>query len=231
MQLSLILLFIPLTFINSQSTAPIWPNYFTYQWTMAHVYDDIQLPPYSTIPMLNTTVGRGRTYYDWSLPAMIEYYYDICIPIFEATSNNFTCNFLNVNEIAYLVVTDPRATGRPPCCIYQNPWNPPAPDFLQKAPGAKYNGTGVFYTRPVRWWVLDDPQDPAGPFGYSFFEDTCKSSSSLTPENMMCTPSQFFFRATTGFASQFFDNYKVEKPDPSVFTVPDSCIDAQPCDV
>ncbi|CAF2461586.1 unnamed protein product [Rotaria sp. Silwood2] len=229
MQLSLILLFIPLTFINGQPPAPIWPNYFTYQWTMAHVYDDIQLPPYNTIPIANTTVGRGRTYYDWSLPAMIEYYYDICIPIFEATSNNFTCNFLNANGIAYLVVTDPRATGRPPCCIYQNPWSPPAPDFLQKAPGVKYNGTGVFYTRPVFWWVLDDPQDPAGPFGYSFFEDTCRSSS--TSKNLMCTPSQFFFRATSGFASQFFDDYRVEKPDPSVFTIPDSCSNAQPCDV
>ena len=62
----------------------------------------------------------------------------------------------------------------------QKPWNPPAPDFLQKASGAKYNGTGVYYTRPVFWWVLDDPEDPAGPFGYSFFEDTCRSSSSLT---------------------------------------------------
>jgi hypothetical protein len=229
MQLSLVLLSITFTIINSQHTAPIWPNYFTYQWTMAHVYDDIQLPPYSTIPTVNTTIGRGRTYYDWSLPAMIEYYYDICIPIFEATTNNFTCNFLNVNETAFLVVTDPRATGRPPCCIYQKPWNPPAPDFLQKAAGVKYNGTGLYYARPVLWWVLNDPQDPAGPFGYSFFEDTCQPSS--TTENTMCTPSQFFFRATTGFASQFFDNYKIEKPNPNVFAIPDSCLNAKECDV
>jgi len=228
MQFSLVLLIISLTIITSQRTAPIWPNYFTYQWTMAHVYDDIQLPPYDSIPTVNTTLGRGRTYYDWSLSAMIEYYYDICIPIFESTSNNFTCNFLNVNGTAYIVVPNPRATGRPPCCIFQKPWNPPAPDFLQKAAGVKYNGTGVYNTRPVLWWVLDDPQDPAGPFGYSFFEDTCRSSS--TVENMMCTPSQFFFRATTGFASQFFDNYAVEKPDPSVFSIPDSCNNAKECD-
>ncbi|CAF1329472.1 unnamed protein product [Rotaria magnacalcarata] len=227
MHFSFVLLSISLTLINADPTPPTWPNYFTYQWTMAHVYDDIQLPPYNTIPLVNTTIGRGRTYYDWSLPAMVEYYYDICIPIFEATSNNFTCNFLNVNGVAYIVVTDPRATGRPPCCIFQKPWSPPAPNFLQTAAGVKYNGTGVLYTRPVYWWVLDDPEDPAGPFGYSFFEDTCRSSST----NMNCTPSQFFFRATTGFASQFFDDYKVEKPDPSVFAIPDSCNTAQECDV
>lgn len=226
MRLSYLLSFIALTIVNSQTTAPIWSNYFTYQWTMAHVYDDIQLPPYSEIPIKNTTLGRGRTYYDWSLPAMIEYYYDICIPIFETTSNNFTCNFLNVNGTAYIVVNDPRATGRPPCCIYQKPWNPPAPDFLQKAPGVQYNGTGVYYSRSVLWWVLNDEHDPAGPFGYSFFQDTCQPS---TNENISCTPSQFFFRATTGFASQFFDNYKVEKPDPKVFAVPNSCIDAKEC--
>jgi hypothetical protein len=229
MKLLLLSLFITLTVLNGQQIAPIWPSYFTYQWTMAHIYDDIQLPPYSTIPTVNTTVGRGRTYYDWSLPAMIEYYYDICIPIFEATNNNFTCNFLNVNNTAFLVVTDPRATGRPPCCIFGKPWSPPAPDFLQKAAEVKYNGTGVFYNRPVLWWVLDDPQDPAGPFGYSFFEDTCQPSSSNG--NITCTPSQFFFRATTGFASQFFDNYKVEKPNPVVFDIPESCLTAKECDI
>lgn len=228
MYFGLTLLSIALTLITAAPTAPVWPNYFTYQWTMAHVYDDIQLPPYSTIPFANTTLGRGRTYYDWTLPipAMIEYYYDICIPIFETTSNNFTCHFLNANGTAYIIVPDPRATGRPPCCIYQKKWSPPAPDFLQHAPGVTYNGTGVFYKRPVFWWVLNDPQDPAGPFGYSFFEDTCSSSSGQTT----CTPSQFFFRATTGFASQFFDDYRVEKPDPSVFVIPDTCRDATDCD-
>ncbi|CAF0904993.1 unnamed protein product [Adineta ricciae] len=225
-----IVLFIGFTLASSQPTPPVWPNYFTYQWTMAHVYDDIQLPPYSTIPTANTTTGRGRTYYDWSIRSMIEYYYDICIPIFEATTNNFTCNFLNTNGTAYLVVTDPRATGRPPCCIFGKPWSPPAPDFIRTAAGVKYNGTGVFYDRPVLWWVLDDPQDPAGPFGYSFFEDTCRSSSAAANDKT-CTPSQFFFRATTGFASQFFDNYIVEKPDPSVFAIPDSCLTATECDV
>lgn len=229
MYFSIVLLILAFGMTTSQRVAPVWPNYFTYQWTMAHVYDDIQLPPYDYIPTINTTVGRGRTYYDWSLPAMIEYYYDICIPIFEATSNNFTCNFLNANGTAYLVVTDPRATGRPPCCIYQNPWSPPAPNFLSTAPGVKFNGTGVYGSRPVLWWVLDDPEDPAGPFGYSFFEDTCRSSSD--DPNLSCTPSQFFFRATTGFASQFFDSYRVEKPDPSVFKIPDVCLTAKECDV
>ncbi len=219
MSLAFFFLFITLTLIHSQHIAPIWPNYFTYQWTLAHVYDDIQLPPHSTIPIFNTTIGRGRTCYGWSLPAMIEYYDDICIPNFESTSNNFTSNFLNVNGTAFLVVPDPRATGRPPCCIFGKPWNPPAPDFLQKAAGVKYNGTGAFYIRPVFWWVLDDPEDPAGPVGYSFFQDTC-SSSSITP-NLTCTPSQFFFRGTTGFASQLFDNYKVKKPHPSVFAIPE----------
>jgi hypothetical protein len=229
MHLPSLLLVLTFTLIESQRTAPVWPPYFTYQWTMAHVYDDIQLPPYDYIPSQNTTVGRGRTYYDWSLPAMIEYYYDICIPIFESTSNNFTCNFLNVGGVAYLLVNDPRATGRPPCCIYQKPWNPPAPDFLRTAAGVKFNGTGVYGSRPVLWWVLDDPEDPAGPFGYSFFEDTCRESS---PEgDVMCTPSQFFFRGTTGFASQFFDHYAVRKPDPGVFIVPDVCTNASACAV
>jgi hypothetical protein len=48
---------------------------------------------------------------------------------------------------------------------------------------------------------------------------------------MMCQPSQFFFRGTTGFASQFFDNYRIEKPNSTVFAIPDSCLTAKECDV
>ncbi|CAF0885981.1 unnamed protein product [Didymodactylos carnosus] len=201
----------------------MWPPYFSYDWIMAHVYDNIQLPPYESIPKQNVTLGQGTTYYDWPTRAMIEIYKDYCIPVFQ-TDTNFTCNLLNVDSIAYIIVTDARQTKRPPCCIYQNPWNPPAPDFLQPGKGVKYNGTGIFIDdsgaeRPVVWWGIADPTTP---FGYSFFLDTCKFPS--------CVPSQFFFSAVTGFASQFFSNYSLERPPSSVFTIPPECTSAKPCD-
>ena len=61
---------------------------------------------------------------------MREQYYDFCVPIFP-NGSNWKCDFLNTQGVSFLVMYEDRPINQPPCCIFEKPWMPPAPDFLQ----------------------------------------------------------------------------------------------------
>jgi hypothetical protein len=64
--------------------------------------------------------------------SMVEQYYDFCVPIFPA-GNNWTCHFVNTQSVSYLVTFEDRPENQPPCCVFENPWYPPAPNFVEIA--------------------------------------------------------------------------------------------------
>jgi hypothetical protein len=66
---------------------------------------------------------------------MIEIYKDFCIPIFTLPTTNydFPCNFLNVNNISYLINTGTPTKERPACCIFQKDFHPPLQTFAVDA--------------------------------------------------------------------------------------------------
>jgi len=100
--------------------------------------------------------------------------------------------------------------------IFEKPWNPPAPDFLQNS-GATYNGSSVVDWQLVNWWTLMDPQ--AGLFGYAF----------TTPG----VPASFYFEGivgeTFGWATQNFFNFQDIEPPTGTFDIPDYCSAAPVC--
>ena len=83
---------------------------------------------------------------------MIEIYDSHCVPIFEG-STSWPCHFLNTNKTAYLI-TFTASAHRPPCCIFQQPFYPPPPNFLDNVP---YNGTSLLAGRTVNWWGFPGP--------------------------------------------------------------------------
>ncbi len=196
--------------------APIWPTYFQTNWILAHIQDELK-PPYPTIPISpSTRLGKGMTYYNWNNQSMLEDYYNFCVPIFEEEERkNLPCKFLNTNGTSYLL-------QRGTCCIFGQPWNPPNPNFLNEIQSPYFStSNGTVIGRNVNWFILADPSDEAGPFGYSFYKDSCSNNT--------CAPAEFYFRAITGFAAQFFNNFQVKQPDASIFTIPSYCSGAPSC--
>lgn len=57
---------------------------------------------------------------------MIEQYFDFC-----ANGSNWKCHFLNTQGVSYLVMFEDRPPNAPPCCVFENPWYPPAPNFIE----------------------------------------------------------------------------------------------------
>lgn len=96
-------------------------------------------------------------------------YHDSCVPIFP-NGSMWSCDFLNVGGVSYLLQHEDRAPGQPECCIFLKPWNPPAPGFVQ-ASGAKFLKNTTINGRVSRWWQADVPQSAGGPFGYGFYDN------------------------------------------------------------
>ena len=146
--------------VRVEQPAPIawpWPGAFWSNWTMYTSYSRDTLPPFvNGIPPPPYQAARGAVFYDYSIGAIKEEYYDFCIPIFAMIpeGNRFPCTFLNVRNVSYL-----RTYGSPPkapsCCIFLKPWNPPPPNFLTFAPQSNwsisYNGTTTMNNRYVNW--------------------------------------------------------------------------------
>eukprot|EP00026_Physarum_polycephalum_P016797 Phypoly_transcript_17798.p1 GENE.Phypoly_transcript_17798~~Phypoly_transcript_17798.p1 ORF type:complete len:235 (+),score=27.21 Phypoly_transcript_17798:31-705(+) len=194
---------------------PVWPNQAITNWTIYNAppspipnlyVDGIPPPPYSA--------GRGMTYYDWSFKAMREVYLDFCVPIFP-NGSNWKCDFLNVNATSYLIMYDDRPQGQPECCVFEEPWYPPAPNFLQVS-NAVPNGTGTVWGQPVEWFFIDVSADFGGPFGYSYF------TSPLSP-------SSFYFGGVTGWILQQYQNFTDAKPSFDVWKIPPACLGAPNC--
>ena len=204
---------------------PLLAPHFTMKWRIvASTNDNSSIPlDWHPLPPKNVKymLGTGTTYYDWSQKAMLEVYDDYCVPIFGPLTdkiNQFRCNFLNVNLTSYLISLDP--SPFPKCCVFgEQVFHPPEPTFLNNM---FYNSSAALFGKPVDWWVLDtDQNDPAEPFGYGFYPKDQVSGYQ--------TPAAFWFRTVDGFSIQYFKDFEVKKPDPSVWKLPSYCVNAPSC--
>uniref|UniRef100_A0A914C7A7 Uncharacterized protein n=1 Tax=Acrobeloides nanus TaxID=290746 RepID=A0A914C7A7_9BILA len=113
----------------------------------------------------------------------------------------------------------------PDCCIFGQPWEPAAPDFANNLPYNKTidlcdnDETIDFYIRTM--W---DNNTEYNVFGYGF-------SKNLTTDgtNSWRKGARFFMLGYEGWISQFFYDFEAQKPDPSVFELPDICKNAPLC--
>ncbi|KYQ96748.1 hypothetical protein DLAC_04047 [Tieghemostelium lacteum] len=209
---------ITLAFVSGQSVSPLWPKYFTAQWNLQYTTSSNE-PPYGNYPPAPYKVGRGLTFYDSTVESMLEVYLDFCVPIF-MNGSDWTCNFLNVNGISYLISDDPnRPDYVPDCCVFGDPWYPPQPNFLETS-GAVQNVTSVIDCEPVEYWTIY-LQD-SGNFGYGFFANGTTDGWSQ--------PASFYFAAAPlGWTIQNFFDFQVNQPIESTWTIPDSCSTAVSC--
>lgn len=143
--------------------------------------------PYAgTLPDPPYIATRMESYYDWRIKALREVYHDACVPIFRKGSM-WSCDFLNVNGTSYLLQHADRPAGQPECCVFLQPWSPPAPDFLANA-GAKFLKNTTVDGKEAMWWQLDVPVSQGGPFGYGYSTDGT-------------TPVGFYFGGFWNFAN------------------------------
>lgn len=134
----------------SEPTDPLFPDYWTSDWTMYTVsqhYADFP-PPYAGKPPAGLkegtdyTVSYGTTYYDatWTdgirKGAMMEHYVKRCLPIFPI-DNHYTCSFVSLGDIAIFVTYQDRPKDMPRFCLFSPLNHPPEKDFIKHLPYAK----------------------------------------------------------------------------------------------
>eukprot|EP00040_Diaphanoeca_grandis_P038987 m.257869 g.257869 ORF g.257869 m.257869 type:complete len:237 (-) comp35802_c0_seq1:188-898(-) len=188
------------------------------------------LPPWTGPLPLPRIVNKMESWYDWDNKRMRETYHDMCVPIFPKGSM-WSCDFLNVNNISYLLQHEDRAAGQPECCIFEKPWVPPRPTFGDTL-FFKTTTTEIINNAPtkVQWWESKgvSVQD-GGPFGYGWYESAKET----------LVPYAFYFGAfwnnangtfTPAFTLQNWGNtFVAGTPPESVWVVPASCNSAKPC--
>lgn len=199
---------------------PAWPTMWIARLTQVATLAQPPFDEYWPAPPFVAT--PQRTFYDWRRKAMREVYDDACVPIFP-TGSSWSCDFLNVNDTSYLLRHADRPVDQPECCVFERPWEPPAPTFLA---GAPFLRTTQLKGRTVNWYQLDVPVDEGGPFGYGFFAD-----SGL--------PAGFYFGAfwhwangtnAPGATLQYYDHFAPDQAPPeSTWVVPASCQTASRC--
>ncbi|EGG19538.1 hypothetical protein DFA_00116 [Cavenderia fasciculata] len=163
--------------------------------------------------------GRGMTYYDWSNQAMHEVYYDFCVPIF-SNGSDWSCDFINVKGVSYIVTHDDAPSDVPPCCVFGDPWYPPSPNFITGC-GATQNVSAPLNGQEIDYWTIYLPGS-GGLFGYGFYANGSSTAG--------WTPGSFFFAAApSGWTIQNFENFRQTTPPASAWVLPDSCNNAQPC--
>lgn len=164
-----------------------------------------------------------ESYYDWRLKALREVYHDACVPIF-TNGSQWSCDFLNINGTSYLLQHADRPAGQPECCVFLSPWNPPAPDFLEKS-GAAYLRSTRVAGQTVNWWQSNVSQQEGGPFGYGYAQDGK-------------TPVGFYFGGFWNYANgtfaptmimQTYSDFSATPPPSSTWELPASCSSATKC--
>ena len=206
---------------------PILPQYYEANFVE---YTALTAPPPPYInglppaaPPSRLYSSKGFTYYDWSVKSMIEQRFEYCVNVFPF-SNNFSCSFVNVNNISYL--TSNGTSHLPPCCVYGDPWMPPPPDFLRTREVTTVANTSVRWrgrrpTDSVTWFSNLGIPPPDGPFLYAYTE--------LRREPAVVLPNVavfdcFSFPGVQGWVQQNFYNQKAKKPHPSVWNLPQECL-------
>jgi hypothetical protein len=203
----------------------VWPNQFIVDWKFFFVPDDSDAPPYTPYPKTAYNVTTGKTYYEYN-PAtgqtnMKEVYDEYCIPVFgDPTSsmgneNKYSCDFLNVGNISYVVLHKDRPADAPECCIIGKPFHAPPPDFAKLMPTQWSQQVGDVL---VDWSVLYDKD--AGIFSYGFRSET---------DN---TPFAFYMKGVPWIANwmwQTFENFRPVTPPFYVWIIPEACHAAVAC--
>ncbi|MGZ5444764.1 MAG: hypothetical protein ACXW31_10655 [Thermoanaerobaculia bacterium] len=217
---------------------PIYPEYWQSSWTMYRVYNNYvdNPPPYDGKPPasmkegVDYEVSWGASYYDstyrgrYGEGAMQEYYEKRCLPIFPI-SNQFSCSFISLGDVAYFVTyPQDRPPGMPPVCLFSKRNHPPRRDFVAHLPystgDSERLGPGAqgysFWVdaatgKPVQTGASPDrTADQAILFGYAF-----------APLAGVMQPSSFYFSgyplppANAPIVSQNYTNFTPTKPDPA----------------
>ncbi len=134
----------------------------------------------------------------------------------------WTCDFLNVNGTSFLLQFQDRFPGQPECCVFERPWEPPAPSFLDGVPIFK---SSELKNRTVDWYQLNVSVSDGGPFGYGFFRDTQ-------------IPAGFYFGGLWNLSNgtilnsmvvQYYEEFSPKITVPGIFDVPKSCAKATAC--
>jgi hypothetical protein len=130
-----------------QPSDPLYPAYWTSEWTMYRVFDGYKEhpPPYGSPPSglepSDYEVSYGASYYDSEyIPAdkdgsgaMMEHYVDRCLPIFPG-SNHYTCSFVSLGNKAYFLRYENITADTPACCQFSLDNHPPRRDFIKHLP-------------------------------------------------------------------------------------------------
>lgn len=95
--------------------------------------------------------------------------------------------------------------------LFEQPWDPPSPDFIRRA-GLPFNSTTDLNGLAVDWWTMDFD----GGFGCGFYES-------------LRVPAAFWFAAIDGWTWQAFTNFRPALPPADTWEVPASCATAQQC--
>ena len=199
------------------TAAPTLPEHFESDFTEYTAFRSQEAPPpYDNgVPPPPFKASRGKTFYDWSIKAMIEYRYDFCVNIFEF-SNNFPCTFFNINMTTYLISNG--TTHLPPCCVFGKPWHPPPPNFLSADVNASFEGRRPWNQEDAWWWIVKSIAPPTGPFHYSFSAPVGSKPAEVA------VYSSFAFPGMSGWVQQSFFNQRAVKPPESTWKLPDMCL-------
>jgi hypothetical protein len=202
---------------NSDHAPPTNPIFYQMEWNIYTVDKSNPPPINTTIARLN---GTGRTFYDWESRSMLEIYDNFCVPIFESPNKDFKfpCHFLNTGEVVYLKVFN--NPNRPACCIFARDFHPPKPTFAIDT-NLTYNATTFIDNNLVDFWTMNIP--PPGPFYYGWYRNITI--------NGYRQPAAFAFLTVEpeDFTQQNFYNFKLVRPDKSVFEVSNECLKSADC--
>ncbi|XP_064648790.1 uncharacterized protein LOC135501001 [Lineus longissimus] len=193
--------------VTQSRPLPVLPKQFQSDWLLYNHPVWAERPPYDPLPPAPYEVGRGFSYYDHTVPGLVEEFYDFCLPIF-ATDYHWPCTFWHRDETSYLM--SPTWAPYGPCCIFQKPWKVPDRNFIRVA---RYNNTDVFNGKIIDWYVLK----PAGypyPFAYGFYWDNTGSGH---------IPGSFWFPGNVGWTLQNFSNFTDKIAKKRTFNLPKVC--------
>ncbi|XP_064630936.1 uncharacterized protein LOC135489486 [Lineus longissimus] len=194
--------------------APKLPEQYEADWLLyVHPLDNPS--PWYSLPPPPYEVGRGRTYYDNTIPAISEHYDDFCIPIFAGLGYHWPCILLHVKETSYLISNDKNAPYGE-CCIWRRPWKVPSPDFVEVM---QYDRTDVYQNHITEWYTLGTP-DQLYSYGFAW---------NIGKRHFNRIPASFAFPLDVGWSAQNFFNVTEKIRDKSVFDIPEPCVDVSYC--
>jgi hypothetical protein len=204
-------------------TPPIFPNYFTTNWTIYLLNSTAQIPDDGSSISKANSKGSGSSYYDWNNRRMIEVYNDFCFPLFEYPWKDFEfpCKFLNSDEKVYLIM--PSQKLHPPCCLYSDNFHPPYPDFARRSKLSYRKSLKLTNGKMTDFWGLDAVVDgEIQPFYFGWTREKLDGYR---------IPGEFTMLGVepNNYSVQIYKDFKIEKPNESIFILPKICDNAPKC--